>query len=258
MKKTTLSAISVCILAGLLLLSGCRQPVRVNPDPDIKIQRNLTADVPVSYDIPGDPYIGGESSSHIDYFYGSDVPTIAEYAEIVVRGVIQKVTFTSFGGHAYTAVSLAVDECYKGDLEQGDLITVLHMGGYISLRDHIAYYDNAFRFDYPSEEEIENTILHEPNEGEPDPQVGDHNIYFLNSVNPNSSCPTGAYHRTRGAASLFRIEYDGETVSRINPDLPGKEDSEDAALFSAENNTQPYGNELFSLQELLDMASAYK
>lgn len=255
MKKTILSAISVCILAGLFLLSGCRQPVRVNPDPDIKIQRDLTADVPVSYDTPGDAYIGGSSSSQIDYLYGSDVPTIAEYAEIVVRGVIQEVTFTSFGGHAYTAVSLAVDECYMGDLEQGDLITVLHMGGYISLRDHIAYYDNAFRFDYPSEEEMENTILHEPNEGEPDPQVGDHNIYFLNPVNPDSSCPAGAYHRTRGAASLFRIESDGETVSRINPDCPRDENSEGAALFSAENNTQPYGNELFSLQELIDMVS---
>lgn len=47
-------------------------------------------------------------------------------------------------------------------------------------------------FDYPSEEEMENTILHEPNEGEPDPQVGDHNIYFFNLVNPDSSCHAGA------------------------------------------------------------------
>lgn len=258
MKKTILSAIPVCILAGLLLLSGCRQPVRVNPDPDIKIQQDLTADVPVSYDIPDDANIEDSSYSQLDYLIGSDVPTIAESAETVVRGVIQEVTFTSFGGTAYTAVSLAIDECYMGDLQQGDLITVLHMGGYISLRDHIARYDDAFRFDYPSEEEIENTILHEPNEGEPDPQVSDHNIYFFNPVNPDSCCPAEAYHRTRGAASLFRIESDGETVFRINPDLPGKEYSEDASLYSAENNTQPYGNELFSLQELIDMASSDK
>lgn len=256
MNKRKILWIFICIFAGILILTGCQSSTKVDPTPDIHVKRDLTADPPVRYDVP-DNAKSQSIPSILDYAISSDVSAISEASSVIVRGVVQEVTFTSYSGNAFTAVSFAVDECYKGNLQQGDLITILHRGGYIPLQDHIAQYNDAFRFEELSNEEIANTILHEVYEGESDPQIGDHNIYFLNATNSDSGLPTEAYQRTRGISSLFRVEPDGETVSRRNYDMymeTAEENPGAAAPFSAQNGTDPYGNETFSLQEIVDIA----
>ncbi len=255
MKAKKILVICSSLLICVLIFSGCHMQDTPNLKPDIQIKRDLTADAPVKYEISDDVNCY-DVYTQADYAFDSKISTLSAQADAIVRGVIQEVVFTSFDGDAFTAVSLAVDECYKGDLEQGDLITILHRGGYIPLQDHISRYNDVHIFESFSDEEIANTILHEAYEGESDPQVGDYNIYFIDSTNPNSGLPEQAFQRVRGTVSLFRIEPDGETVSRINPDMPREEKSDNATLFSDENNTQPYGNELFSLQEIVDIVSA--
>ncbi len=247
------SSLVMCIFA----FSGCQMQDIPNLIPDIQIKRDMTADPPVVYEIPDDANYY-DVYTEADYAFDSEISTLSAHADAIVRGVVQEVVFTSYDGDAFTAVSLAVDECYKGDLQQGDLITILHRGGYIPLEDHISRYNDGHMFESLSSEEIANTVLHEAYEGESDPQVGDYNIYFISSTNPNSGLPEQAFQRVRGTVSLFRIESDGETVSRINPDMPREEKSGGAALFSAGSNKQPYGNETFPLQEVVDMASAYE
>lgn len=247
------SSLVMCVLAFF----GCHMQDPPNLKPDIQIKRDMTADPPVVYEIPDDANYY-DVYAEVDYAFDSEISTLSAHADAIVRGVVQEVVFTSYDGDAFTSVSLAVDECYKGELEQGDLITILHRGGYIPLQDHINRYTDGHMFESFSSEEIANTVLHEAYEGESDPQVGDYNIYFISSTNPNSGLPEQAYQRVRGSVSLLRIEPDGKTVSRINPDMPREEDPGDATPFSAENDAQPqpYGNEVFPLQEIVDIVSS--
>lgn len=257
MQKRKISAVLVCIVVYVLVLTACADMNTSRAMPEVHVKRNLTAELPVVYDISTVDADYQDLVSVFDYSIDSDVSTIAEYSSAIVRGVVQEVTFTSYEGDAFTAVTFYVDECYKGDLKQGDLITILQMGGYIPLQDHMDYYQDEYLYESLSNEEVANSILHESHEGDGEPQVGDHNIYFLDSPIAGSSLPAEAYQRTRGASSLFRVESDGETVSRKNSDVyAGSETVKPIISLFPPNGEEAYGNEVFSLQEIIGIASA--
>ncbi len=261
MKSRKLLVVLICIAVGLLALFGCNnsQPKSSGtsettvPVPEVQIKRDLTVSLPVAYTVSDDMDFQ-DISGQYDYAFTAELPVLIEHAETIVRGVVQKVTFTSYDGDAFTAITFAVDECYKGDAQQGDCITVLHRGGYIPLMEHLKQYpSDAYLWSSRSEEEIANTVLHEVYEREfEQPQVGDHNVYILNHPAEETGIPTEAYWRVRGVVSLLHIEPDGESVSRINPDFgPYTKD-----WRTVQNDIDPYGNEIFSLQDVIDMISA--
>lgn len=261
MKSRKLLAVLICIAVGLFALFGCNnsqsKPSGTSeptvPVPEVQIKRDLTVSLPAAYTVSDDMDFQ-DVPGQFDYAFTAELPVLIEHAETIVRGVVQEVTFTSYDGDAFTAITFAVDECYKGDAQQGDCITVLHRGGYIPLTEHLKQYpSDAYLWSSRSEEEIANTVLHEVYEREfEQPQVGDHNVYILSHPGEETSLPTEAYWRVRGVVSLLHIEPDGESVSRINPDLgPYTKD-----WRSVQNDIDPYGNEIFSLQDVIDMISA--
>lgn len=261
MKSRKLLAVLICVAVGLLALSGCNnsQPKSSGASettasvPEVQVKRDLTVSLPVTYTVSADMDFQ-DIPGQFDYAFTAELPKLVEHAETIVCGVVQEVTFTSYAGNAFTAISFAVDECYKGDAQQGDCITVLHRGGYIPLTEHLKEYpSDAYLWASRSEEEIANTVLHEVYEREfEQPQVGDHNIYILSHPSDETSLPTEAYWRVRGVVSLLHIELDGESVSRINPDLgPYTKD-----WRTVQNDIDPYGNEIFSLQDVIDIISA--
>lgn len=212
MKKRRFFTTFISILAGVLALSGCQNID--NPDAaSTQIKRDLTVTLPTAYDISAN-FDFQDVPSQFDYLISDEISEISDFASVSVKGVVQEVIFTGYNGDAFTAVSLAVEECYKGDLQQGDLITILYNGGYIPLKDHIDRYNDKYMFENLSDEEIANTMLHEIPEDYSEPQVGEHNIYFLNSPYPDSGLPIEAYQITRGMSSILKLESDGETVSR--------------------------------------------
>lgn len=261
MKGRKLLAVLICVAVGLFALSGCQNSQTHSPEPskdadpvpEVQIKRDLTVSLPAAYTVSADMDFQ-DVPGQFDYAFTAELPVLIEHAETIVRGVVQEVTFTSYAGNAFTAISFAVDECYKGDAQQGDCITVLHRGGYIPLTEHLKQYpSDAYLWASRSEEEIANTVLHEVYEREfEQPQVGDHNIYILGHPSAETNLPMEAYWRVRGVVSLLHIEPDGESVSRINPDLgPYTKD-----WRTVQNDIDPYGNEIFSLKDVIDMISA--
>ncbi len=261
MKGRKLLAVLICVAVGLFALSGCQNSQTHSPEPskdadpvpEVQIKRDLTVSLPAAYTVSADMDFQ-DVPGQFDYAFTAELPVLIEHAETIVRGVVQEVTFTSYAGNAFTAISFAVDECYKGDAQQGDCITVLHRGGYIPLTEHLKQYpSDAYLWASRSEEEIANTVLHEVYEREfEQPQVGDHNIYILGHPSAETNLPMEAYWRVRGVVSLLHIEPDGESVSRINPDLgPYTKD-----WRTVQNGIDPYGNEIFSLKDVIDMISA--
>lgn len=182
-----------CILAG-----GCGQP---SVEETTEVMRDLTISVENSCQPDSGQNILDFKSS-TDSYLSPEFDSIVDGSDAIVRGTVKKVVFTQFDGVAWTKADMLVTDSLKGDFQKGDLISVFIPGGYISLADHIAAYDNAFRYENLTPKEIENTIIKDTVNGERFAQVGDDYIYCLVKTIEGSPLPDNAYERVSSYGQL--------------------------------------------------------
>ncbi len=175
--------------------------------------RDLTVQLPVVYSVPEDAKLMENGRGITCYSIGEELSAISESSDNIIKGKVKGYEYTYYDGEAFTAVIFSVEESYKGDLQAGDLITILHAGGYIPLQVHIDRYDDRYIFENVTDEEISATVIHEPLEGE-EPVVGDEYIYFIAPVEAIEVYGEGLYAPVRDASSIFHLSADGKTAER--------------------------------------------
>lgn len=208
--------------------------------------KDKTVKLDKTYIIPDEEKVEIKGTAVMDYVMDSNIKTIKDYSEYIIKGTVQNVEYTHFNGNAHVKVDVLVEESLMGDLQVNDIITLFHFGGYISIKDYEDYWGIQEKFGPMTEEEKETRFLNTSIDGEPIPKTGDTNIYFLVPANPASEMPNNTFERSRGPSSLFRIEEAGTVVSRINSDLTGENKVNSNARFSS-----TYGNESMSMNDFL-------
>ncbi len=198
MKKIFALFLSLTVIC--LAAAGCKSGNTKNSS--IKMTRDLSVKTEKVYSAPGSGANIIGNASQVDVAYPEDLKTQTSVSEYVIRGTVQNVTFTSFQGIAWTKSEVLITDSFKGDLKVGDLITVFNLGGYIPLSDHIAAFDDAFRFSDLSAEQIKNTYLNEITDGEKVIQKSDDLILCLVEPVEGSPLPEGSYERLSYAGQL--------------------------------------------------------
>lgn len=103
----------------------------------------------------------------------SSLAQLKDAADLIVRGQVTDVSYLDFNSTAYTAVTLAVSKCFKGDVAAGDEITIVEVGGVTTMATV-----EGDKFG-PTTQADENTKVSVQLEGAPLTQVGDKCVYFL-------------------------------------------------------------------------------
>ncbi len=214
-KQRRFVSCAAAVLSLVILTSVAVNIIQYSSEKTVGIKRDLTVQLPVVYNISEYAEIMEQGGGMYLYAFGAELSVISVNSSNVVKGKVESYEYTSYDGRALTAVNFLVEESYKGDLQSGDLVTILHEGGYIPLQDHIDRYDDRFRFENITDEEIATTVLHEVDE-DTEPTVGGSYIYFIAPIVGAAAdvCGEGLYGRVRGAAGLFHISADGKTVDR--------------------------------------------
>lgn len=146
----------------------------------------------------------------------------------IINATIESVSYEIIQGNPWTKIQVKVNSVIRGDIESGDEIIIYSLGGYISLSQHIEYYNDKFRFNM-DDSEIDNTMIHYVIEGESEPQVGENHIYCLQETLESSPLQKQSYERVCGIASQFDIIDNGKMLKRK---VSG--DSSDTRLRSAD------------------------
>jgi len=100
-------------------------------------------------------------------------------SEHIVVGTVVSKDYFSYDGNAYTKIDLVLTHVIKGKFREGDKISVIQMGGYISIEDMVSSRDNGFRFADVPQDKWSSTYLWEETEGLPCPEPGQQVLYFL-------------------------------------------------------------------------------
>ncbi len=134
------------------------------------------------------------STSISDKVLQEDFKVMVNHSDSVVKGTVNKLNYETIDGNAWTKMEFKVEEDYKGNLKPEDIIYVYYMGGYIKLKEHIEFYDDAFRFESVSQNDISNTVIKEIVDGETDfIKKGESLVLCL--VKARSVFPKGSYER---------------------------------------------------------------
>jgi hypothetical protein len=153
-------------------------------------------------------------------------------AEVVVRGEVVDVSYVDFNTSAYTKVKFKVSKCFKGDLSVGDVITVMEVGGIISMASI-----KGDKFGEPSKEDAD-TKVKVLLDGAPLAHVGEKCLYFLGTG--EIGVLSGTYYVPMGSyQGKFKIEngvakrFAPATDSGKNESLAMDEAAVDATVTEA-------------------------
>ena len=201
-----------CVLLSLFLLAGCSTKHTAPASDDRTAPSSST------------PYLAGtkedsdwlegktimEVPSVSDFAYDTSLQTLSEMATDIVIGTVQDTSYTDAEGHAWTATRLKLDQIIKGTAKTGDTIEIYALGGYIPLEKQIAHFQDGFRYEDMTEEEIKNTVIHEIVNGEDTPPaVGKQYLFYLVHTPDYSPLPKNVYERFGGAAAQFALTEGG-------------------------------------------------
>ena len=127
----------------------------------------------------------------------------AKLAGVIVRGSISSLSYTFIDGNAYTLADVTVTEVLKGNLVQGDIISVYYPGGYASVNDY-----NEFHGD-----KAEGSGYYRVSAGNvPEPVLEQDAVFFLTSPETGSAVPDGAFVPGFGKNSVLPFDGDGKSV----------------------------------------------
>lgn len=186
--------------------------------------------------------------------YGSIDALMAD-ADAVVYAEAATYSYSVNNGSVSTVICARVLDSLYGDLQTGDEFYVTRMGGYVSLKDYFASYEEQYRdqvrnstaFADLSDEDIETKYISFFPEGEVDTQSGDRSVFFLYE-DENAPDNSPSYYRVG--------TYEGEYVELSTGDfkVPGFETYEevDNAVLSDSLDSAGMSSCVISWNEIVD------
>jgi hypothetical protein len=184
----------IIILSFIFFLSGCsthinqskitESPTSETPKTQITTGKDLRADFSnvnlIDTKLIDNPVFAEATGSPS---FAEKIETTTELkakAEEIVQGQVEKVQYiVSSYGIPYTVIDLKITDSIAGNLHVGDKISILHLGGYMTLADEISAFDDAYRFENIPKEDWDTSIIKKSFSPDPTPQVGDLYVYCL-------------------------------------------------------------------------------
>ena len=110
---------------------------------------------------------------------GKSFSGLNENSSVIVKGTIVDVSFVIERGMPHTVSTVKIDESLKGELKTGSLISVVQVGGYMTLQDEIDWFGGESRFSSVAKSEWANTLIEKKYGNAEFPEKGQEFIYFL-------------------------------------------------------------------------------
>lgn len=156
-----------------------------------------------------------ESRPNLAKIY-SNIEELYPDSENIVFGTVKEIYYFDDSGVGNTIYTFAIENVYKGNLKENDIISVLTAGGYARLSKHIEVFGKGKFLNY-SDEQIKSTVLKTDFMGSSELKTGDKYLIFLSApINKEPPFPNGVY--TEIGAFMGRFVYTNNKLSRYVPE----------------------------------------
>lgn len=245
--KNLIRAMTTALLASFLLVAyGCSSPTAISNSNVSEASSSHSSSIAAAaakdstikiteFDLTGreDKISQKQSISLSQSFRSScqDFDGLYKNSTDIVSCTVQGVRFAVDNGIPYNIADVKITETLKGSLNAGDLISVVQMGGYMTLQDEVEAFDNEFRFPGTTKEERKNTIIEKKGSQDLYPQSGDSYVFYLTLC--ENGIFSGGYSPVNDYECRYKLDKAGK-YTRTVPDVEGAK----ALLTDAEGSAQ--------------------
>ena len=148
-------------------------------------------------------------NSLLDLAYRPTLEEVIPHSTEIIQAIVNNVEYTSIGSNAWTVINATVQDVLSGNLSNEKNITIYAYGGYISMKDIVTAEHDRERYTNMTDEDLENTIVHQAADMEESPLIGEQYIFFLGS--PTVYMPDDAYEQL-GWKFCQMLVYENETL----------------------------------------------
>lgn len=162
------------------------------------------------------------SNSITDKALSEDFANLVKHSDAVIKGKVKAVNFETFVGNAWTRITLHIDDVFKGEVKKDQDIDIYYLGGYVSLNDHIKFYQDSEKFSNLNKNERSNTILREIIDGEEEfVNPNEELVLCIVKTSEASPLPKGSYERLYAAGMLKQkgneyVQLYGEATTKYS------------------------------------------
>lgn len=135
--------------------------------------------------------------------------------EASIECKILTVANTINDGMPYTKYDVEVTDVLFGDLKVGDKVTVMQMGGYMTMQDEIDAFDNAVKFTENPEKSWKDIIIEKKGENMEFPNVGEKYILFISK---DTAVYKGIYFPVNSYEGIFKYDPEPNLYVRNMPE----------------------------------------
>ncbi|MCP1102002.1 hypothetical protein M2454_000797 [Aequitasia blattaphilus] len=164
--------------------------------------------------------MGTEAEYDIDAY---DLDVVIEHSDQIIYGEVTSMEYiVRENGVGYTKEQVTVKEVLKGDIEVGDVIPVMKMTGYFTVKEYldshsdVLYESTKSSFKDMTENEMKTSYIKIENENDILSEVGQLGIYFLGFVEAEKSYfrVCGGYGELleTGKDTFYRMESAKEMI----------------------------------------------
>lgn len=216
--KRTITSLS-CFCLFTLLCVGVWQIGLFDNTPPSTIENSIISGEDVHFDDKGNlpekfkGYTVLPMSSQNDYAFLPTMDNIVAYSEYSVIGTVKGTEYVSLGTHAWTALTVSVEETLSGNIMSGTDIKVYTYGGYIPLREKLGGSVDAHGINM-TDEEIDNTVVYEYADETELPKIGAKYVFYL--VDGNDNMENGSYEGLFGKYGRLEVSGDSTEFTRKN------------------------------------------
>lgn len=141
----------------------------------------------------------------------SELCNAAEYA---IDCTVLSVANTLKDGYPYTKYDVEINDVIYGDLQVGNKISIVQIGGYMTIQDEINAYNNSIKFQDISANLRSSTIIEKRVSSNDTPLVGDRYVLFISRDNLFD----GAYYPVNEYEGVFKYNETYQTLERSMPE----------------------------------------
>ncbi|MCD7810352.1 MAG: hypothetical protein LUG91_00650 [Ruminococcus sp.] len=138
----------------------------------------------------------------------STLESLVEHSDDAIKFTVYDIRYTVIEGTPYTIYDVLIEESYTGYFNQGDEISLLQYGGYMTIQDEIDYYQDDYRFADMTDKEKNDTLIEKRSTSAVDMQLGDNYVAFI----AEEDVLEGAYYTLNEGEGIFEFENESTLV----------------------------------------------
>ncbi|SFA97435.1 hypothetical protein SAMN05216249_10628 [Acetitomaculum ruminis DSM 5522] len=221
MKKKILFVVLIVMVFGIVAWGKTNETKKTNEEATNVISTNEDGEklsATNSKEKPKEIIMSIDTDADMDKSF-DNIDELQDNCDLIIKGVVEAIKpYCDETATVYSNYSVKISESFKGDLKEGDTLTISDFGGIIPAEEYLKYQDDPKAVEeFQKYETLKDKYVEYSFEGAWRPETGKTYIWYLEK---NKVGDKTYYNPANAYQGIFKVK--GNELERYNPEVSDK------------------------------------